>query len=135
MPRSPKGYVDLNKIGHGAMFKGTKGYIICDYDSRIVLPFGDDADMTYYKGRTKDKVIPPQGNFQKAWVNACKGDLKTHCDFDYGGKAIEMMLLGVVAYRVGKKLDYDGAKGLVTNSDEANELLRRKYRPSWTLNG
>ncbi|MHC4604886.1 MAG: Gfo/Idh/MocA family protein, partial [Planctomycetota bacterium] len=40
MPRSPKGYVDLNKIGHGAMFKGTKGYVICDFDSRILLPFG-----------------------------------------------------------------------------------------------
>ncbi|MHC4547120.1 MAG: Gfo/Idh/MocA family protein [Planctomycetota bacterium] len=40
MPRSPKGYIDLNKIGHGAMFKGTKGYVICDYDSRILLPFG-----------------------------------------------------------------------------------------------
>jgi predicted dehydrogenase len=135
MPRSPKGYVDLNKIGHGAMFKGTKGYIICDFDSRIVLPFGDDADLTYYKGRTKDTVIPPQGNFQKAWVSACKGDLKTHCDFEYGGNAIEMMLLGLVAYRVGKKLNYDPVKGRVTNSDEANELLTDNYREGWTLEG
>jgi len=36
MPRSPKGYVNLGEIGHGAMFKGTKGYIVCDYDSRIL---------------------------------------------------------------------------------------------------
>ncbi|GAJ01866.1 unnamed protein product, partial [marine sediment metagenome] len=118
MPRSPKKYIDLNRIGHGAMFKGTKGYVICDYDSRILLPFGDDADLTYHKRRTKDEVIPPLGHFQREWVNACKGDLKTHCDFDYGGTAIEMMLLGLVAYRVGKKLNYDGASGRVTNSAE-----------------
>jgi len=135
MPRSPRGYIDLNRIGHGAMFKGTKGYVICDFDSRLLLPFGNDADLTYYKRRTKDEVIPPLGHFQREWVDACKGDLKTSCDFDYGGTAIEMMLLGLVAYRVGKKLDYDGATGRVTNSTEGNNLLSRRYRPGWTLNG
>jgi hypothetical protein len=135
MPRSPKGYIDLKRIGHGAMFKGSKGYVICDYDSRILLPFGNDADLTYYKKRDKDDVIPPLGHFQREWVDACKGDLKTHCDFDYGGTAIEQMLLGLVAYRVGKKIGYDGKRGRVTNSAEANTLLSRKYRPGWTLNG
>ena len=135
MPGSPKGYIDLNKIGHGAMFKGSKGYIICDYDSRIVLPFGNDADLTYYKVRDKKDVIPPLGHFQGEWVNACKGDLKTHCDFEYGGTAIETMLLGLVAYRVGKRIEYDGEKGRVTNSDKANELLSKQYREGWTLNG
>ena len=48
---------------------------------------------------------------------------------------IEQLLLGLVAYRVGKKLEYDGAAGRVTNCPEANELLRRKYRPGWTLDG
>jgi len=135
MPRSPKDYVDLKRIGHGAMFKGTKGYIVCDYDSRILLPFGNDADLTYYNKRGKDDVIPPLGHFQEEWTRACKGDLKTHCDFDYGGTAIEMMLLGLVAYRVGEKLEYDGKNGRVTNNAKANELLSRKYRPGWTLNG
>ena len=91
--------------------------------------------MTYYKPRSKDELIPPLGHFQEEWINACKGGLKTSCDFDYGGTLIEMMLLGLVAYRVGKKLDYDGAAGRVTNSAEANELLSRKYRSGWVLNG
>lgn len=33
---------------------------------------------------------------------------------------IEQMLLGLVAYRVGKKLRYDGATGQVTDVPEAN---------------
>jgi hypothetical protein len=41
----------------------------------------------------------------------------------------------MVAYRVGKKLNYDGATGKVTNSEEANALLSRKYRDGWTLDG
>ena len=69
------------------------------------------------------------------WINACKGNLKTSCDFDYGGKLIEMMLLGLVAYRVGEKLDYDGKAGRVKNNAKANELLRRTYRSGWTLHG
>jgi len=135
MPRSPKNYIDLNKIGHGAMFKGTKGYLIADFDSRILLPFGSDADLSYHNRRPKNEMLPDVGHFQKEWINACKGNLKTSCDFEYGGTMIELMLLGLVAYRVGKKLDYDGATGRVTNSDEANALLSRKYREGWTLNG
>ena len=48
---------------------------------------------------------------------------------------IEMMLLGLAAYRVGKKVKYDGAAGQCTDCSEANELLRRTYREGWTLNG
>jgi hypothetical protein len=45
------------------------------------------------------------------------------------------MLLGLVAYRAGKKIKYDGTTGQVTDNPEANELLRRIYRAGWTLNG
>jgi hypothetical protein len=75
------------------------------------------------------------GDFQRQWINACKGNLKTSCDFDYGSKLIETMLLGLVAYRIGKKVSYDGAAGHCTDCSEANELLRRTYRSGWTLNG
>ena len=135
MPRSPRPYVDLDKIGHGAMFKGDKGFLIADFRTRLIIPFGDAADMTYYEPRDKDKVIPPLGHFQKEWTSACKGDLKTSCDFDYSSTLIEQMLLGLVAYQVGAKIQYDGASGHVTNNAKANALLSRKYRPGWTLDG
>jgi len=136
MPASPKPYIDLKKIGHGAMFKGTKGHLIADFDSRVLLPFGTDADLTYYKPRAKDATLPALGHFQKQWLDACKNpSLKTACDFEYSGNMIEQLLLGLVAYRVGKKLEYDGATGKVTNCPEANEFLARKYRAGWTING
>jgi predicted dehydrogenase len=136
MPRSPKPYIDLNTIGHGAMFKGSKGFLIADFESRLLMPFGGDSDLTYYKPRAKEKLLPPVGNFQQQWLDACKNPaLKTACDFEYSANMIEQMLLGLVAYRVGKKLNYDPTAGQVTNCPEANELLSRKYRDGWALNG
>ena len=135
LPESPTPFVDLKKIDHGVMFEGSKGVLIADFKSRILLPQGNQADLTYYKPRTSQTLLPPIRDFQQQWIDACKGKDKTACDFDYAGPMIEMMLLGLVAYRVGKKIQYDGATGRVTDCPEANELLRRTYRPGWTLNG
>ena len=82
--------------------------------------------------------------FQTDWIEACKGQRngvthgtssKTHCDFDYAGSMMEQMLLGLVAHRAGKKLDYDSKTGRVTNMAEANDWLKRTYRPNWKLDG
>jgi predicted dehydrogenase len=135
MPESPSRYVDLNKIDHGATFEGQKGTLVADFTTRALLPNRAGSDMTYYKPRAKEALLPPMGNFQKQWIKACKGDLKTDCNFEYAGNMIEMMLLGLVAYRVGKKINYDGAAGHVTDSPEAEALLKRTYRPGWTING
>jgi len=134
MPENPSRYIDLKHIDHGAMFEGSKGVIVADFTTRVIIPRGNQPDMTYYHPRAKADLLPPLGDFQKQWRDACKGSLKTSCDFDYGSKLVEMMLLGLVAYRVGKKLKYDGADGQ-TDDPQANELLKRTYRPGWTLNG
>ena len=48
---------------------------------------------------------------------------------------IEQMLLGLVAYRVGKKLEYDGAAGRVTNCPRPTTCCAASTAPGWTLNG
>ncbi|MBN2031186.1 Gfo/Idh/MocA family oxidoreductase [bacterium] len=137
MPENSMRYIDLDAIGHGVLFKGSRGFLAAGFQSRALIPFGDEADMTYYRPRSEDELIPDMGNFQKEWIDACKGDLKTSCDFEYGSEIIENMLLGLVAYRVGQKIDYDGTTGRITNIAEANDdrLMRRTYREGWTLDG
>jgi predicted dehydrogenase len=135
MPKAPLEYIDFSKIGHGAMFRGTSGYLVSHFETRVIVPFGDKGDMTYYQPRAKEDLIPPLGNFQQEWIDACKGDLKTSCDFEYSANMIEQLLLGLVAYRHGTKIEFDGATGRITNSEEANQLLRRTYRDGWTLEG
>ena len=135
LPESPYPAIDLNTIGHGVVFEGSSGCLVADFQSRLLMPRGNENDLTYYKPRSKAQQFPPMGNFQQEWIKACKGNLKTSCDFGYATDMIEMMLLGLVAYRVGKKIKYDGAAGRVLDCSEANELLSHTYRQGWTLNG
>jgi hypothetical protein len=147
-PSSPKQYLDLNKMGNGAVFEGSKGFLVADFNSRMLIPSDNVGDLTYYKHRSKEDLLPFVGGskeltrntgseqiFQQEWVDACKGNKKTTCDFDYAGTEMEQQLLGLVAYRVGKKIEYDPAAGRVTNNPDANQYLSRKYRAGWTLNG
>lgn len=136
MPRSPSRSIDLKTIGHGAWFKGSMGFLVADFTSRIILPYGPDADLSYYKPRSKEKQLPAMGHFQQQWIDACKDPSHaTACDFEYGANMIEQMLLGLVAYRAGGKIEYDPVAGKVTNLPEANEFLSRNYRDGWVLNG
>lgn len=143
MPNSPSKWIDLNRIGHGAMFKGDKGFIISDFSNRIILPDGRRGDMTYYKPRGEDELIDDLGNFQKQWTAACKNGkpADTACNFEYSANMIETMCLGLVAFRSLKErgftgqLDYDGKQGKITNFDPANEYLTKAYRRGWTMNG
>ena len=38
-----------------------------------------------------------------------------------------------VAYRVGRKLEWDSANLRATNAPEAAPFIRREYRPGWSL--
>ena len=101
----------------------------------MIFPARDKADMTYYKPRSKDQLIPPLGDFQKEWINAAKGNLKTTCDFEYSGNYLETVLVGMIAYKVGRKIQYNPEIGEVVGDPEANALVKKKYRDGWTLNG
>jgi predicted dehydrogenase len=134
-PESPHPAVDILKIGHGAMFKGTKGTLVADFTTRLLIPSREGADMTYYKPPSKEEVAPPLGSFVGQWIDACHGSLKTACDFDYSGRMIETLMLGLAAHKAGKQLTYDSSTGTVTNYSDQNGNLKKEYRKGWVLNG
>jgi hypothetical protein len=45
----------------------------------------------------------------------------------------EAILLGNVAIRAGKKLEFDAAKLECPNCKEATQYIRREYRKGWEL--
>ena len=134
-PESPHPAIDIAKVGHGVMFTGTKGVLIADFRNRMLVPSTEGADMTYYSTPSAEEVAGPHGNFVSQWINACKADLKTSCDFDYAGRMIETLMLGLAAHRAGKELKYDPSAGRVTNDAVANDYLHKEYREGWMLNG
>src|SRR5262249_61281102 len=66
------------------------------------------------------------------WVNAAKGKAEQSSPFEYAAKLTEVMLLGVVAMKAGKKIEYDGANMRWTSATKANDFLRREPRAGWT---
>ena len=54
-------------------------------------------------------------------------------NFDHSGPFTEMVLLGNLAIRLGKKLDWDGPNMKALNAPEADALIRREYRAGWQL--
>ncbi|MFU8847862.1 MAG: Gfo/Idh/MocA family protein [Opitutales bacterium] len=137
-PNNPHDSVNLGKIGHGMMYVGTRGILVSDFRTRLIIPSGADANMTYYDAPSSEEdLLPETGNFMEQWMRAAKGDLKTNCDFDYAGRMIETLMLGLVAHEAGQELEYDATAGRITNMAAANSTtyFKRTYRPGWELNG
>ena len=124
---------DSDAMFKGVIFKGDKGYLLCDYDYRILMP--TSGDMTQYKSPKKEDLIPSSKGHHREWIEAAKTDKKTTCDFDYAGGEVENNLLALAAYRVGKPLEWDSKNLKATNCPEVDRFIRKTYRQGWALNG
>jgi predicted dehydrogenase len=69
------------------------------------------------------------------WVEAIKkkDPQLAFSNFDYAGVLTEAILLGNVAIRAKKKLEWDGENFKFTNDAAANRLLAYEYRSGWKL--
>jgi hypothetical protein len=131
-PGMPSKAFDRDELFKGVLFHGDQGYLLCDYDLRILMPKGD---LTHYDSPEADELIPPSPGHHQEWIIGCKTGKPTLCNFDYSGALIENNMLALVAYRVGKKLEWDAKNLKATNCPEADRYIRKEYRPGWVLNG
>jgi hypothetical protein len=66
-------------------------------------------------------------------VKAIKEGGTPSCHFGYSGPLTETALLGNVAYRIGKKLEWDAQKLRARNCPEAEQFIQHHYEPGWRL--
>ncbi len=111
-----------------ALFIGDKGMLLADYGKYLLLP-----EDKYKDFKRPEPFIPESPGQQAEWVRACKTDLQTTCNFEYSGWLTEANHLGNVAYRVGKKIEWDAENLRCPNAPEAAAIIRREYRPGWKL--
>lgn len=91
-----------------------------------------ESRMSAY-GRPPRKLPRSPGHY-KEWIDACRGGPPAGSNFvDHAGLLTEVCLLGNVAVRTQRKLDWDGARMKITNDAEANQYLHRPYRAGWSL--
>ncbi len=114
--------------GSGVLFVGDKGALLADYTRRVLLPEAEFKDF-----QPPEPSIPDSIGHHAEWIAACKDGRPTTCNFDYSGALTEAVLLGNVAYRTGRKLDWDAANLKAIGCPEADPLIQAEYRKGWTL--
>jgi predicted dehydrogenase len=123
----PEG-AEVYKKGSAVLFEGEKGRLLADYDTRQL-----------FVGDKSVEIVPPPPTIPKSighheeWIQAVKTRGPTTCNFAYSGALAEAVLLGNVAYRAGKKLEWDAKTLQATNAPEAAQYVRREYRKGWAL--
>ncbi len=131
-PDLPSNVLSKQELFKGHLFIGDKGTLLTDYDFRILLPGGD---LTYYKSPRPEDLIPPSKGHHREWIHGAKTGEPTLCNFDYSGALVEHNLLALVAFRVGKKLEWDAGSLTATNCPEAGKFIKKTYREGWSLSG
>ncbi|MSU51241.1 MAG: Gfo/Idh/MocA family oxidoreductase [Opitutus sp.] len=112
----------------GHLFIGDKGMLLSNYSKHLLLP-----EQTFAGFTPPPKTIPDSLGHHKEWLHACKTGAPTTCHFGYAGPLTEANHLGNVAYRAGKKIQWDAKTMRIKNAPDAERFLRRSYRPGWTL--
>jgi predicted dehydrogenase len=113
---------------NGVLFVGSKGMLLASYEKHVLLPEATFKDFT-----PPPPTIPKSLGHHAEWAHACKTGAPTTCHFGYSGWLTEANHLGNVAFRTGKKLEWDPVGLRATNAPEAEPFLRRSYRPGWKL--
>jgi hypothetical protein len=102
--------------------------VLANYSKHILLPENQFANFT-----PPPQTIPESLGHHKEWLHACKTGAPTTCNFAYSGRLTEANHLGNVAYRAGKKIEWDSKNLRIPNAPDAERFLRREYRAGWSL--
>ena len=118
----------IPKWSNGVLFIGSKGMLLAAYDKHILLPEDDFRDFA-----APSPSIPRVSGHHQEWLAACRSGEECSANFDYAGMLTEANHLGNVAYRLGRKIEWDASNLKCINCPEADLLIRRPYRAGWTL--
>jgi predicted dehydrogenase len=118
----------LPKWGNGSLFVGDKGMLLGDYGHYVLLPQKDFAGF-----QTPKHSIPRSMGHHEEWIHACKTGAPTTCNFEYAGALTESILLGNVAFRTGKKIEWDFKEMRAKNCPEADQYIQHQYRDGWKI--
>jgi hypothetical protein len=132
--------------GSGCLLIGDKGQVFSpdDYGARFFVKLKDEKEFVNYESHAAITAIPqtiPRNPFKGdsdlrqhlEWIAAIKENKPEMCysRFDITAYLTEIMLLGCVALRVGKTLEWDGPHMRAKNAPEAAHFVKRTNRNGW----
>ncbi len=111
------------------MFVGDKGKIIAGFRGESPVLYADNKINIAQVSGDKNSGADPNN----IWIDSFKNNSQSPGSFLYTGPVTETILLGGVALRAGKRVEYDTNSMKITNIPEANKFLVRDYRKGWEL--
>jgi len=112
------------------------------YGEKGTFHMGWMNGWTFYPVNAQDAVIhedptlhqPDAQNIKELWADLLK-TIKTGgrpvSDIEQVHYSTNVSLLGMLSYKLGRSITWDGAKEECVGDLEANKLLRREYRKGW----
>ncbi len=77
---------------------------------------------------------PDDQNIRELWADflaAIRERRRPVCDIEAIHRSTNVSLLGMLSYKLGRSVQWDGEKERIIGDEEANRLLRREYRGEW----
>lgn len=124
-------------VTNGNIIVGDKGTIVVTDEQTGNWQAYIDGKLIPNKELKIEQTLPRvpggMGGHHQEWITACKGGPKSLGDFSYSGPFTETVLIGIPAFRTGKKLEWDGPNMKATNCPEADQYIKREYRKGWEV--
>lgn len=127
----------------GLLFVGERGKLMSNYGGgnpfrRGGGPRGPHGGILLPEEKFREvqdppKTLPRVEDHYGEWTRACKTGTPTICPIEFACELTEMALLGTLALRTGRPLEWDAQKMRVTNYEPANEYVDPPYRAGWNL--
>jgi len=131
----PEGWEgDFEPKEGGMVMYGSKDTLF-HYDMRPRSPqLLPQSHMNEIKSKLREipRIPSTRGGPIEQWMRVIKGEEK-ECgsNFDYASELTEMVLLGAVAQRVGRTIEYDPEEMKITNIDGLDHLIKEPVRDGW----
>lgn len=123
---------DLSLPETGNLVIGSKATLLVsgDYgDSARIIPETKRKEM----GKPPQMIERSPGHMEE-WFAASRGEKPIDfpkSNFGYAGALTETALLGNLAVRLQRRIEWDSANMKVTNIPEANQYVNKEYREGW----
>jgi predicted dehydrogenase len=119
----------------GALAIGSKGTLFVrtwhggqsDADMFVLLPRKAFQDFA------PEKTVPRVAGHHAEWLDACRGQGQTQSNFGYAASLTEALLVGNLALRTGRAIEWDAAAMRATGVPDADAFIRPTFRNGWSL--
>jgi predicted dehydrogenase len=124
-------------VDSGCMLIGSKGILFSpsDYGADAYVLRGSEIERITGDPEKLAKNGKGDEGMKAEWVAAIKADKPemAYSNFDFAATLTEAILLGNVAMRVGKKLEWDAEQLRARNCPEADQYIKIEPRKGWSL--